>query len=668
MKNQDFCPLHLYSSYSFMDSTCQPAETAVALRTAGHRYAGITDRVVLNGEMYGALHGAPEIDSLFRSCGIKPIFGIEIMLTHSSGHAPLILLAKTIKGFFNLSAIISHQYASGQAVLSLDELNPFRRGLIGLSGGTHGGISRLCAAGRTKDALQLAKELSALFGKDRFYLEIQNHGLPDEPSINHQLRSISQQTGVPIVSTRSIHYIFDSDHPALDLISPARPESMTLPRNEMMSIITVDNETDNDTPAPETIKTGDEIAKRCNVKLEGCLRGLRPAFAINDDPGFHSNLEYLLFLASHRLKKRYEGAEPQQHEKAYGKLMHEILMAQATDSVDQFLIVQDIVQWAKKQGIACGLGWDKEAGSVLAYVLGITEIDPIRFNLEYNRFRPGCSERPRFVLEFCKERHADVLEYIRSRYGADCVGRMICFRRLTPRRLLRDIGQKIGCSATQIQQLSDAIPSRTIDLNEAHKNSPEFRAACEGSPEVELLARQARRLDRLPCATGMHPCALALSRQPLKRSVPVRTNEPDGFPVIQFSKQNLWYLGMMVIDVMTAPHLTRIRRVLERISQDGFATPDLMHLPEDDHKTFKLLYDGHTSNIYGLFAQASQKDLLKEHKPANLDELINLLGPPPDHPDRAHRVSVILQAYHMAYLKAHYSKQWNEFREEAICN
>ena len=666
MKKIPFCHLHLHTEYSLRDSTCNLNGIMTYALAMGQEFVAMTD----NSALYGALDfdrmarlGGVQAD---RPDGIQPVIGCEVRIVEAEGPANLVLLAETREGYRNLMRLVSLSHLDGFRSIEKSELRQYSRGLIGLSAGGDGAIFKYCAEGSIQKATELAKEYAEIFGPENFFLEIQDHGLREEKKARPNLLEVARLARLPLVATNDVHYLAQSDHKAYGLVkdlfqnaqlpseqAEACSDQFYMKSGEEMQELFPD--------LPEALANTVKIARRCNVDLSGKIERGFPEFPL--PPGFGSKLDYLVYLGREGLKKRYSSRiSGEAFEKASAQLHYELAVTGKTKCVDYFIIVQDIVRWAKEKGIPVGPGRGKEVGSLLAYALGITEIDPIHFGLIYKRAdRPNRIARLDFDLEFCHERRGEVIEYIKNKYSSGYVAQITVLRRFTSRPVYRETGRLLGYPEADCKRFAAMIPGRAMSLQEARQESAEFRNACESDPVARDIIRYASLLDMLPHKADTHSAAFVISGTPLIESVPLTKPKGSIMTAVQFECQAIEDLGLMTIDILSLRALTAIQRVLDLIELGCGQKPDLFNLPGNDAKTFELLRVGDTEGVYP-FEAVKMRVALQRKQPSCMDDLICILD---TGGYKSHAVSRAVLAYQAAYLKANFPKQW---QEKGVCH
>jgi DNA polymerase-3 subunit alpha len=661
MKKIPFCHLHLHTEYSFRDSTCNLNGIMTYALAMGQEFVAMTD----NSALYGAL----EFDRMARSggrlCGLQPVIGCEVRMVEDEGDANLVLLAETREGYHNLMRMVSLSHLDGFRSIEKSELRQYSRGLIGLSAGGDGAIFKYCAEGSVQKATELAKEYAEIFGPKNFFLEIQDHGFREQKEAKPNLLEVARIARLPLVATNDVHYLAQSDHKAYGLLrdlfqngqfsyeqTEACSDQFYMKSGEEMRELFPD--------LPEALANTVKIARRCNVNLSGKIERGFPESPL--PPGCDKKQDYLVSLGREGLKKRYSNRiSGDEFKKASEKLNYELAMARKSKLVDYFLIVQDIVRWAKARGIPVGPGRGKEAGSLLAYVLGITEIDPIHFGLIHKQTaRPNRFSQPDFDLEFCHDRRGEVIEYLRNQYPGR-VAQITVLRRFTPRAVYRETGRLLGYPEADCERFAEMIPDRAMALRQARQESARFKKACESDPVAREIMRHASLLDRLPYKADTHAAAFVISGIPLIESVPLTNSNGSIMPAVQFEKQNIEDLGFMTLDILSLRVLTHIQRVLDLIEIGCGPKPNLFALPQNDAKTFARLCAGDTEGVF-LLEDAKTRAALQQKQPSCMDDLIQVLNVCGH---KGHAVSRAVLAYQAAYLKANFPKQW---REEGVCH
>ena len=547
---KDFVHLHLHTEYSLLDGACRIDELIDAVAAKGQSAVAITD--------HGVMYGAVTFYKAAKKKGIKPIIGCEVYVAPRSRfdkvkeidgeYRHLVLLCENEKGYSNLIKLVSDGFTEGfytRPRIDKELLKQHHEGLIALSACLAGEIPKLLMQGKYEDAKASAIEMQEIFGEGNYYLELQDHGIDDEQRVNAGLMKISAETGIPLVCTNDVHYVEKQD------------------ANMQKVLICVQTGTTVNEKSPLTfptdefyLKTGDEmatlfpsialentvkIAERCNLEFEfGKIK--LPVF----DIGNKDHIEYFRELCFEGLYKNY-GNNPSKE--AIERLEYEISVISKMGYVDYYLIVQDFVNYAKSKGIPVGPGRGSGAGSLAAYCIGITGIDPIKYNLLFERFlNPERVSMPDFDIDFCYIRRQEVIDYVVEKYGSDHVAQIVTFGTMAARGAIRDVGRALAIPYSLCDRIAKLVPNTLgMTIERALKESPDLKFAYDENSEVKLLIDTAKRVEGMPRHASTHAAGVVISDKPVSQYVPLATN--DGAVVTQYTMTLLDELGLLKMDV-----------------------------------------------------------------------------------------------------------------------
>lgn len=642
MNDIPFCHLHFHTQYSLLDSACKVGEAMKMAKEMGQEYLALTD--------HGNLYGAVDFYKKALSAGIKPIIGCEVYLArngvenHEGGQANnmhLVLLAENQVGYKNLCKLVSKAHLEGvyyKPRTDKAHLRQYSEGLIGLSACLKGEVTEACAEGQVDKAVELAKEYSEILGPNNFYLEIQDHGLPEQKEANKHILEVAKITGLPLVATNDVHYIKQSDQEAHDVLICLQQGSLLTDANRMrytgdqfymksgaeMLQLFPDH--------PEALSNTVEIAKRCHVEFEFDLPAERLHFpAFFPLPEGVSKEDFLMNTGKRGLEKLY-GLEDFDHpvdalgERVKAQYEYEVGIIKQTNYVNYFLVVADFIQWAKDNGIPVGPGRGSGAGSILAYALGITAIDPLRYNLIFERFlNPDRVSPPDFDIDFCPSRRQDVIKYVRGKYGEECVAQILTFGTLGAKTLMRDIGRVLNLPLSECDRIAKLIPDMTKNLQSAQKESPDFANACKFDPIAKQIMKYAPRLEGLPRHTGMHAAGVVIGDIPLIEIIPLTKERKEGMTVVQFEKGPTEEIGLLKMDFLGLKNLTIIQEAIDNVERNHGVKLDPMGLPLDDPKTFDMFCRGDTSGVFQL-ESPGMRDTLRQMAPDCIEDIIAVLA------------------------------------------
>ena len=598
-----FVHLHVHSEYSLLDGACRISQMAKRAKELGQTALAITD----HGVMYGAV-------AFYRACraeGVKPIIGCEVYVAPRSltdreygvdnNYTHLILLCKNEQGYHNLCKLVSEAFVNGFYVkprIDWPLLHEHAEGLICLSGCVMGDISQKLVRDEYEQAKARALELDALFGRDSFYLEIQNHGLPEEKKAAQGLIRIHQETGIPLVATNDAHYLLREDSRMQDVLMCIQmnktvddPERMKfhsselyLKREEEMRALFPD--------WPEAFDNTEKIAAMCDFDFEFGHYHL-PQFQL--PKGETDSFAYLRRLCFEGLEVRY----PNYGKELSDRLDYELGVIRQMGFVDYFLIVWDFVSYAKNAGIPVGPGRGSAAGSLVSYALGITDVDPVKYSLFFERFlNPERVTMPDIDMDFCVRRRGEVIDYVNQKYGADHVAQIVTFGTMAARAAIRDVGRALNVSYGETDAVAKQVPfDLHMTLDKALELSKPLKDFYDNNDQYHTLIDTARALEGMPRHASTHAAGVVISRRPLTDYVPLARN--DESIVCQFPMTTLEELGLLKMDFLGLRNLTVLEDAAElvRREQPDFQIEDI---PEDDGETFKMLTEGKTSGVFQL--------------------------------------------------------------------
>lgn len=626
----DFVHLHLHSEYSLLDGACRISEIPKRAAECGHTAVALTD--------HGAMYGAVAFYRACREAGIKPIIGCEVYVASKSRHGKsmdaenksdhLVLLCENETGYKNLIYLVSAGYTEGfysRPRVDLELLEKHSEGLIALSACLAGRIPRTLLAGDYDGAVAHAKALADIFGKDNFYIELQNHGLEEQKQILPLLVRLADECGLPLVATNDCHYLRRKDAETQAVLMCIQTATVVSEGRPMGF------ETDE-----FYYKTTDEM-RMLFGKYEGAIENtVRIAERCNFDFNFESQFlpkypcpagvtaaEHLRALA----EKGFEGLVASGkitfdiHARAVyeERIRYELSVIEKMGYDDYFLIVQDYVNYAKSHGIPVGPGRGSGAGSLVAFATGITDVDPIRFDLLFERFlNPERVSMPDIDIDFCDDRRDDVIRYVTERYGDDHVSRIATFGTLAPKAALRDVGRAMGIPYSEVDAVAKAVP-RELDITlAACMKIPEFRALYDGSEKIAKLVDTAMALEGMPRNVSIHAAGVVITDKPLTDHVPL--SQSNGVTIVQYDMNTVADLGLLKFDFLGLRNLTIIRdaELQVREKEPDF---DIEKIPLDDAETFRMIASGNTSGVFQLESGGMRQTLMNLH-PDCLEDII----------------------------------------------
>ena len=627
-----FTHLHVHSHYSLLDGLPKIDELLNYTAELGMDSVALTD--------HGSLYGAVEFYKKAVERGIKPIIGAEIYISleKMDQRRPniddkryhLVLLVKNEEGYKNLVKLITKAHLEGFYYKPrIDEklLSKHTSGLIALSGCLQGKIPQLILAKKLAEAENLALKYQEIFGKDNFYLEIQHHPNNKEQKIvNQQLCLISKKYGIPLVATNDVHYLKSEDAEAQDILmlintgsDPNDPERLTLKQDDF-SMKTPEEMIKDFKHLPEAIENTQKIAELCNFQFElGKIK--LPKFEV---PNGKSADEYLEELCSEGVKRRY-GNHPKKE--ILDRLNYELGVIGQTNFASYFLIVQDFVNWAKQNRIVTGPGRGSVGGSLVAYLLNITNIDPLKYNLLFERFlNPGrVAGLPDIDLDFTDRRRDEVINYVAQKYGRDKVAQIITFGTMAARAAVRDVGRALGYPYNYCDKIAKMIPFG-LTLDQTLATVDEFRQAYLNDPKAQKLIDFAKKLEGCARHASTHACGVVISSTPLDELVPLQhPTQNDENIITQYEMHSIEDLGLLKMDFLGLKNLTIIEDTLSRIYVVQNKKIDIENIPLDDKKTFRLLQDGNCVGVFQLESEGMRR-YLKQLKPTEFEDVIAMVA------------------------------------------
>ncbi|KPJ58760.1 MAG: DNA polymerase III subunit alpha, partial [Planctomycetes bacterium DG_23] len=630
MKKDDFVHLHTHSDYSLLDGAARIDDLVTTAKRLGMSALALTD--------HGNLFGVIEFYHKALEAGIKPIIGYEAYVApdhrksreakgirDASFH--LLLLAKNEKGYKNLLKLASIAYLEGHYYkprIDKEVLAEHSKGLVGLSGCLKSEVSHLILAGARKEALAVAGFYKEIFEDGCYFLEIQNTGLRNQELAARGAREIGEELGLSLVATNDVHYISPDDaraHDALLCINTGKilsdPNRMKFATNEFY-FKTGEEMQKALGEFPEALKNTKIVADMCNLELDFSTRHL-PHFQASPDM---TNAQYLRHLAEEGLKQHYPEVTPEAKE----RLNYELSVIERMGLASYFLIVWDFVRFAKEAGIPVGLR-GSGAGSFTAYALGITDIDPLKFDILFERFLDESRrEFPDIDIDLCQDRREEVINYVREKYGQENVAQIITFGTLAARGALRDVGRVLNLPLAEVDYLAKKIPPILgIKLKEALTEVSELRSRYESEPEVKELFDIAMRLEGLARHASVHAAGVVIADKPLTEYVPLY-RPPQGSEqeiTTQYPMDALEEIGLLKMDFLGLATLTVIDKTVKMVGKTRGEKVDMENIPLDDKATFKLLSRGESKGVFQ-FESSGYRDLLKQLKPDRFTDIIAL--------------------------------------------
>ena len=623
-----FAHLHVHTEYSLLDGACRMERLLDAAKEMGQTAVAITD--------HGCMYGVVEFYKAAKKRGIQPILGCEVYVARRTRfdkvheldgeNRHLVLLCENETGYHNLLALVSKAWVEGfysKPRVDLDLLREHHEGLIALSACLAGEIPRALTRGDYEGAREAALRYEGIFGRGNFYLELQDHGMAEQKRINPQLIRLSRETGIPLVATNDCHYIAPEDsrmHRVLLCIQTGRTiedenamefgsEEFYFKSEEEMRALFPD--------VPEAADNTVKIAQRCQVELEFGKTKL-PAFFTPDGS---DNLEFFRRLCQEGLIRRYGENPPQEYR---DRLEYEIRVISQMGYVNYYLIVWDFIRYARSVGIPVGPGRGSGAGSLAAYCVGITNVDPMRYDLLFERFlNPERVSMPDFDIDFSDERRDEIIGYVVDKYGADHVAQIVTFGTMAARGALRDVGRALNIPYNKVDQVAKLVPlSLGMTLDTAMKQSKELREKVEADPQVKELWDMARKVEGMPRHASTHAAGVVITDKPVMDYVPLSKN--DDAVVTQYTMTAIEELGLLKMDFLGLRNLSVIDHAekLVRRREAGFS---IEAAPEDDRAVFHMLSEGHSEGVFQL-ESPGMKRLLVQAQPACVEDLIAIIS------------------------------------------
>ena len=621
-----FTHLHVHTEYSLLDGSNKIKEYVSRVKELGMNSAAITD--------HGVMYGVIDFYKAARAAGIKPILGCEVYVAPGSrfdrelSHGDdryyhLVLLAENNKGYQNLMKIVSKGFVEGyyyKPRVDMEVLETYHEGIIALSACLAGEVQRYLVRGLYEEAKETAYKYEKCFGKGNFFLELQDHGIPEQKTVNAGLMRMSQETGIELVATNDVHYTYAEDAEPHDILLCLQTGKKLSDENRMryeggQYFVKSEEEMRELFPyAAQAIDNTQKIADRCQVEIEFGVTKL-PHF---DVPEGYDSWTYLNKLCHEGLVRRY----PDKHEELLPKLDYELSVIQKMGYVDYFLIVWDFINYARTHGIPVGPGRGSAAGSLVSYTTGITNIDPIRYNLLFERFlNPERVTMPDIDIDFCYERRSEVIDYVIEKYGKDCVTQIVTFGTLAARGVIRDVGRVMDLPYNFCDTIAKNIPNElNITIDKALIMNPELRSMYESDETVKRLIDMAKRLEGLPRHTSMHAAGVVISQKAMDEYVPL-SRSSDGTITTQFVMTTIEELGLLKMDFLGLRTLTVISDAVKLVEKNHGIKIDVDNIDYDDKKVLDSIGTGRCDGVFQL-ESAGMKNFMKELKPQSLEDVI----------------------------------------------
>ena len=620
-----FTHLHLHTQYSLLDGSGRINELIAHAKEQGMNSLSITD--------HGVMYGAVEFYKEAKKQGIKPIIGCEVYVTAGSRfdkekssenrYYHLILLCENNKGYSNLMKLVSRGFTEGfyyKPRIDEELLRGYHEGLIASSACLGGEVSRNLNMGMYEEAKKAALKYEEIFGKGNFFLELQDHGYPEQKTVNAGLIRLSSELGIPLIATNDVHYTYAEDAEPHDILLCIQTGKTVQDQDRMkyeggQFYLKSEEEMRNlFRYAEEAIDNTQKIADRCNVEIEFGVTKL-PKFEVPDNKSSDAFLRELCFKG---LKERY----PDCPDELKDRMEYELSVIEGMGFVDYFLIVSDFIHYAKTKGIPVGPGRGSAAGSIVAYSLGITDIDPIKYSLLFERFlNPERVSMPDIDVDFCYERRQEVIDYVISKYGKENVAQIITFGTMAARGVIRDVGRALDISYALCDQIAKMVPTDLgMTLRKALEISPDLKKAYEENPQVKYLIDMSLRLEGLPRHSSTHAAGVLIARTNVDEYVPLSRNQ-DGTIVTQYTMTTLEELGLLKMDFLGLRTLTVIDNALKQIYKNHQIHIDIDKIDYSDKKVFEMISRGETEGVFQL-ESPGMTSFMKELKPESIDDII----------------------------------------------
>ena len=621
-----FAHLHVHTEYSLLDGSNKIKEYVEKIKALGMTAGAITD--------HGVMYGVIDFYKAAREAEINPVLGCEVYVAPGSRldremvhgedrYYHLVLLAENNTGYSNLMKIVSKGFVEGyyyKPRVDMEVLEKYHEGIIALSACLAGEVQRNLVRGMYEEAKEVAYRYERCFGKGNFFLELQDHGIPEQKLVNQQLLRMSQETGIELVATNDVHYTNAEDAEPHDILLCLQTGKKLADEDRMryeggQYYVKSEEEMKSLFPyALQALENTQKIADRCHVEIEFGHTKV-PHFEV---PEGYDSWTYLNKLCHEGLDKRYGADAP----KYLQKLDDELAVIKNMGYVDYFLIVWDFIHYAREHDIMVGPGRGSAAGSLVSYTTGITDIDPVRYNLIFERFlNPERVSMPDIDVDFCFERRQEVIDYVVEKYGKDCVTQIVTFGTLAARGVIRDVGRVMDLPYNFVDTIAKAIPNELgITIDKALMMNPELRGMYESDESVKKLIDMSRRLEGLPRHTSMHAAGVVISQKPMDEYVPL-SRASDGTITTQFTMTTIEELGLLKMDFLGLRTLTVIQNAVRLAEKSSGKKIDMNAIDYNDKKVLDSLGTGKTDGVFQL-ESAGMKNFMKELKPQSLEDVI----------------------------------------------
>ena len=622
----NFTHLHVHTEYSLLDGSNKIQEYVSRVKELGMDSAAITD--------HGVMYGVIDFYRAAKAAGINPILGCEVYVAPGSRfdreagsgedrYYHLVLLAENNQGYSNLMKIVSKGFVEGfyyKPRVDLELLREYHEGIIALSACLAGEVARFLTRGMYEEAKAAALRYRDIFGEGNFFLEMQDHGISEQQTVNQQLLRMHRETGIDLVATNDVHYTFAQDAEPHDVLLCLQTGKKLADEDRMryeggQYYVKSPEEMASLFPyALEALENTHRIAERCHVEIEFGVTKL-PKY---DVPEGYTSWEYLNELCRKGLEERYQPVTEELRE----RLDYELSTIKNMGYVDYFLIVWDFIKYARDNDIMVGPGRGSAAGSLVAYTLGITQLDPIKYDLLFERFlNPERVSMPDIDVDFCFERRQEVIDYVVRKYGKDRVVQIVTFGTLAARGVIRDVGRVLDMPYAQVDAIAKMIPQElNMTIDKALEMNPELKKAYEEQEDIHRLIDTAKRLEGLPRHTSMHAAGVVISQKSVDEYVPL-SRAQDGSITTQFTMTTLEELGLLKMDFLGLRTLTVIQNAVHQVEKNTGIRLDLQKIDYNDKKVLASLGTGRSDGVFQL-ESAGMKNFMKELKPQSLEDVI----------------------------------------------
>ena len=619
-----FTHLHVHTEYSLLDGSSKITEIVKQAKALGMENLAITD--------HGAMYGVIDFYKECKAQGVHPVIGCEVYVAERSRfqkegrsdaeYYHLVLLAETQQGYENLIKMVSLGFIEGfyyKPRIDLELLRENHEGIIALSACLAGAVPRALIGSGYEKAKEVALEYAEIMGEGNFYLELQDHGIPEQAQVNQQLLRMSKETGLPLVATNDVHYTYKEDAAAHDILLCIQTGKKVDDQDRMryeggqFYLKSPEEMAELFPYAPQAIANTEEIARRCQVEFKFHELKL-PAY---DVPQGYDARGYLRMLCEKGLSERYAQETPELRE----RLEYELGVIEKMGYVDYFLIVWDFINYAKSQGIMVGPGRGSAAGSVVAYCLRITDIEPTQYSLIFERFlNPERVSMPDIDVDFCYRRRQEVIEYVTRKYGADRVSQIITFGTMAARLVIRDVGRALDMPYGEVDKIAKMIPRDLgMTIDKALEVNPELAGLYKSDERIKKLIDMSLRLEGLPRHASTHAAGVVISKRPVMDYVPLATN--DGAPVTQFTMTTIEELGLLKMDFLGLRTLTVIQDALDLGEKQYGKKIKTDEIPMDDPEVYQTIGAGKTVGIFQL-ESGGMTSFMKELRPEGIEDII----------------------------------------------